>query len=144
MATVIGLRKAVQEIKLDDSPDSPVYKLDLTDKSVIRKGKAVYSEFQKNKDALARVEEGSEAQEDIDAMAHVWRSVIESTLGKKAYQEIFDYVTDGQDIEINDALLLITPVVMYLLQELEAVVTANNNSAVLKYARSKSAASGAI
>lgn len=147
MATVLNLKKARQEIKLDDSPDSPVYVLDLTDKSVVNKGKKIYSQFMEHQKEFERIEDGSEEPEDIAFMEGFWRLIISTCLGDKAYQETVDYVKDGADgegLDDKSILLIITPLVLYLLEQIGEVVSANNNSAVLKYARSKSAASGAI
>lgn len=145
MATVLHLKKAVEEIRLDDSPDSPVYKLDLTDKEVVKNGKKVHADYLKYADVLKRVEDGSESPDDLKVMGDLFESVITTCLGKKAFSEILDYVRDGdEDIPRDDLLLLMTPVVLYLLERINDVTTANNSEAVLKYARSKSAASGAI
>lgn len=144
MATILGIKKAKQEIRLDDSPDSPVYTLDLTSKSVIKKGKEVYSDFQRNEKILKRIEDGSEDPEDLATMNHFYEKTITTLLGPDAYKEITEFVADGEDVDDCDLIFLITPVVLYLLEQLGDVVTANNSQAVLKYARSKSAASGAI
>ena len=145
MANVLGIKKAVHRIQLGDESDSPTFTMRLTDDETINRGKAVYEELQLNQAALKRIEAGSEEPEDHETMVRIWRMVIESCLGPDAYDRIVDYIADGEDVEADDMLLLMTPVVLHLLDVLGDVVSANSNEAVLKYARSKqSAATGAI
>lgn len=146
MATILNLSKAKEVIRLDDEPGSPSFVLDLTDNAVIKNGQEVYQEYIKHNEQLTKIEQGSDTPEDRALMAKIWKKTISVLLGENAYDIICDYVRNGfDDVTDDEITLLLTPVVLYLLDKLNSVATANNNQAVLKYARSKqSAANSAI
>ena len=135
MAQVIGLRKAVQEIALDDSPDSPVYKMELTDTALGKSAKRI-------KDILGRVEkvqkkieeaEGQELPEKVKvAVAEIYKTVIAGCLGDEAYKQIVEYV-GGEGAKAKDLSTLLTPLVVYLCGELSAVMQAHSAAVQSKY-----------
>lgn len=134
----LGIKKAREVIRLDDSADSPEYVLDLTDTAVgknlmeIRKCYRVYEKAQKT---LKASEDGMLTPEMQDDLAKAYRKSIEILLGKKAYKEICEYVGEGLDAsELN---MVLTPVVLYLFAQFNDVITANDSEAVKKYAKGR-------
>ena len=141
MATVIGLKKAVQRIALDESEGSPVYTLDLTDKSISEKLFALvarFKEFQQLGEWLRSCEDDERAAWLLDKTAELYEQVISDLLGADAYKEIVEYVGGGEDA--SNLNMILTPLVRYLFEQVLGVVHANDEAAVGKYLESDASA----
>ena len=142
--TIIGLKRAVEEIRLDESPDSPVYRLDLTDIGIAEKAAKLRANVRRYQDLQARLEAGVADEADMDALleelAGVYEVLISLMLGHEAYEEIVAYAANGADIEAKDMNIVLTPLVLYLYEKYNEVLTANNNAAIAKYGRKRVAA----
>lgn len=141
MATVIGLKKAVQQIALDESEGSPVYTLDLTDKGISDKLFAItarFKEFQQLGEWLRSCEDDERAAWLLDKTAELYKQVISDLLGASAYDEIVEYVGGGEDAaNLN---MVLTPLVRYLFEQVLGVVYAKDSAAVGKYLESDASA----
>ena len=141
---IIGLKKAIEEIRLDDSPDSPVYHLNLTDIGVAEKASKLRANVRLYQDLQARLAAGVADEGDMDALleelAGVYEALISLMLGSEAYAEIVAYASGGHDVEPKEMNIVLTPLVLYLFEKYNEVVTANNNAAMLKYGRKRVAA----
>lgn len=141
MATILGLKKAVQEIALDESPNSPVYTLNLTDKGIAKKLYSVatqFGEFQKLGEGLRNCKGDEEAERLFIKTSELYKEVIAGILGDVAYSEIIEYVGCGEDAaNLN---MVLTPLVNYLFVQVFDTLNANDKSAVGKYLQESDAA----
>lgn len=140
MDKIIGLKKAVRTFALDESEDSPVYTLDLTDKGIAAKLHAVarqQAEFADLGERLRSCKDDEEAERLLAKTAELYEGVISVLLGKKAYEEIVEYVGGGSDA--SDVNMALTPLVVYLLSEVVETVAANDLAASAKYLRGRDA-----
>lgn len=127
----LNVHKAIQEIRLDDSSESPVFTLDLTDSSMNEKTPIIAGCYVVYQRIMKDYESG-----DVDfeltktKLASIYEQIIELMLGQEAYLEIFEYIRNGKDIEAAEITMAMAPVVEYLLQEFDAVLTANRSKVV--------------
>lgn len=141
MATVIGLKKAVQRIALDESDESPVYTLDLTDKGVSAKLFSItarFEEFQQLGEWLRTCESDERAEWLLGKTAELYEQVITDLLGAEAYKEIVEYVGGGEDAaNLN---MVLTPLLRYLFEQVVGVAYAKDGAAIEKYLESDASA----
>lgn len=125
----LNLKKAIEEIRLDDSPESPVYTLDFTDMGI--NGKA-----DRMRGCLARFAAAQEAMAEgrSGEVAEAFREVVECMLGEQAYAEIVDYVGAGE-VPPEDMTAVMLPLVVYLVDRYGDVLTANDSKVVAQYMR---------
>ena len=121
---VLGLRKAYETIRLDESPDSPEYVIDLSDAALGEKARVLGVAVA---DADRILEEGDRAD-----VSELYRSVIVTMLGEAAYGEIVEYVGGGM-LEAEEVCLALTPLVLYLVELFNATVEANMGAAAARY-----------
>jgi len=121
---VIGLHKAREVIRLDDSEDSPEYILDLTDGSLEKKGDLLSGCVNDFYDIQEKINDESCDQREVMArLSKVYASVISAFLGRRAYNEIVAYVTDGdKSIRRSELNVLLSPVVLFLIGRYADVV----------------------
>ena len=110
---VLGLRKAYETIRLDESPDSPEYVIDLSDAALGEKARVL--------------EEGGRAD-----VSELYRSVIVTMMGEAAYGEIVEYVGGGM-LGAEEVCMALTPLVLYLVELFNATVEANMGAAAARY-----------
>lgn len=126
----LNLKKAVEEIRLDDSPESPVYTLDFTDMGITGKSErmreclAGFAELQGKP-----IDQGS-----AKVIADAYREVITVMLGEDAYGEIVDYVGGGTTAPEKMNVVLM-PLVLWLLDQYNDIVTVNDSRVVQRYLR---------
>ena len=113
MATVIGLKKTKQEIKIDDSPDSPSFVMDMGATSVWGNAQKLHSllgDARKIELLLSEIDEDNQALAD-EAVAktnELYETIIDSYLEEGAYQQIVDYISGGNR---TDALFALAPLI---------------------------------
>lgn len=119
-----GLGKAREVIRLDDSADSPEYILDLTDSELDRKQELLQSCVNDFYEVQERINEPDCNMGELMAkMAAVYGAIIKAFLGKRAYREIVDFVTDGdKTIKRSEINVLLSPLVLYLIDRYVEVV----------------------
>ena len=132
MAAVIGVKRAVQEIALDDSPDSPVFTLDLSDKEIARDVERITLLY----GSVVAISDVVQSDADYPvgrqmALAGIERKIITAILGEEAYREIIGYVACGKPAHECNMILL--PLLEYLFEQVRDVVTANDSAAFRKY-----------
>lgn len=136
MAIIVNLKRAIQEIKLDDSPDSPVYTLDLTDSRIannVKRFKGMLKELGGIKKALDALKKSDEIPLDLrKRIAACYKDIITETLGEKAYKEILEYV-GGENVKAEEVTTALSPLIIYLTGEINEAVRGNNEGAFRKY-----------
>lgn len=139
MAVVLGLKKATQVIRLDDSEGSPEYVLDLTDEAIQSKAVVLRDRFLIQSEAVSAIQGGNGAlgEKDREVLIKLWKDIVETTLGDNAWLEILEYARDGQDVKDTDMVMVLAPVVFYLMEQLTEVITLNSNKAYAKYLQDK-------
>lgn len=139
MAVVLGLKKAKQVIRLDDSEGSPEYVLDLTDEAIQSKAVILRDRFLIQSEAVSAIQEdnGALGDKDREVLIKLWKDIVETTLGDNAWLEILEYARDGQDVKDTDMVMVLAPVVFYLMEQLTEVITLNSNKAYAKYLQDK-------
>lgn len=129
----LNIKKAVQRIRLDDSPDSPVFTLDLTNSSINRKSVPMASAWKLYDDLVCQMGEGEMAPDLAKRVAAVYRHVVTIMLGPGSFETIKEYVTDGEELPDEEITDVLAPLVSYLFTRYGEVVTANRDRAVAKY-----------
>lgn len=129
----IGLRKAIQEIRLNDEPDSPVYTLDLTDDAVNKKVPLLAGAYQVYKRLMEKMNEEGPIEQHCAAVMSLYKYVINLMLGEGAYEEILAYVKNGHDVPDLKLTTTFLPLIAYLFETMTDVLTVNHNAAVIKY-----------
>ena len=140
----LGIKKAREVIRLDDSEGSPEYVLDLTDAAVgkhLSQIRRCYKVYEKAQASLKQSKDGQLSPEMGEDLAKAYRKSIEIMLGKEAYEDICAYV--GEGLSPSEMNLVLTPLVLYLFEQFNDVVTANDSKAVKKYMKGRDG-SGAI
>lgn len=139
MAVVLGLKKAKQVIKLDDSEGSPEYVLDLTDEAIQSKAVVLRDRFLIQSEAVSAIQgdNGALGDKEREVLIKLWKDIVETTLGDNAWLEILEYARDGQDVKDTDMVMVLAPVVFYLMEQLTEVITLNSNKAYAKYLQDK-------
>ena len=136
MATIVNLKRAIQEIKLDDSPDSPVYILDLTDSKIasnVKRFKGMLEELGGIKNDLDNLKKRDEIPLGIrKRIAACYEDIITETLGSKAYKEILEYA-GGKNVKAEEVTTALSPLIIYLTGEINEAVRGNNEGAFRKY-----------
>lgn len=142
MADVIGVRKAVRRVRLDDEPGSPEFTLDLTDLGVSGKAERLRALWREYGDVQARLGAAGEGKPEglLREAAAVYRRVIDEMLGEGAYEAIARYAAGDEGVPTWNVNLALTPVVLYLFRCFDDALTANRDEAVLKYLRGRDAA----
>lgn len=124
--TVLGVMRQKQVIRLDETPDSPAFALDLSDKKVME----LAEPFGKAHEAITgyvRSKGGDKA-----ALANAYRTIVESALGPDAYAEILDYVTCGEN-DAENATIYMAPVATYILSRYADACTMKRANLEAKY-----------
>ena len=124
MATVIGLKKTKQEIKIDDSPDSPSFVMDMGATSVWGNAQKLHSllgDARKIELLLNEIDEDNQALAD-EAVAktnELYETIIDSYLEEGAYQQIVDYISGGNR---TDALFALAPLISFFTEKTVEVI----------------------
>lgn len=135
MATVIGLKKTKQEIKIDDSPDSPSFVMDMGATSVWSNAQKLHSllgDARKIELLLNEVDEENQALTD-EAIAKtnaLYEMIIDSYLDEGAYQKIVDYISGGNR---TDALFALAPLIKFFTDKTVEVIGELDKGAKEKY-----------
>ena len=135
MATVIGLKKTKQEIKIDDSPDSPSFVMDMGATSVWSNAQKLHSllgDARKIELLLNEIDEENQALTD-EAIAKtnaLYETIIDSYLEEGAYQKIVDYISGGNR---TDALFALAPLIEFFTQKTVEVIGELDKGAKEKY-----------
>lgn len=139
MAVVLGMKKAKQVIRLDDSEGSPEYVLDLTDEAIQTKAVVLRDRFLIQSEAISAIQNdnGALGEKERKVLIGLWKDIVETTLGEVAWSEILEYARDGQDVKETDMVMVLAPVVFYLMEQLTEVISLNSNKAYAKYLQDK-------
>lgn len=129
----LGMKRAIVRIPLCDDEDSPVFTLDMRDESVGKKAAVLYEKYLEMKPELEAVENGSKEEGNIEAVIALWKTIIDSMLGDGAFDATVAFIADGEDVKPSEMILLISPLVYYLLEQMEDILTANRSAAFEKY-----------
>ena len=135
MATVIGLKKTKQEIKIDDSPDSPSFVMDMGATSVWGNAQKLHSllgDARKIELLLSEIDEDNQALAD-EAVAktnELYETIIDSYLEEGAYQQIVDYISGGNR---TDALFALAPLIEFFTEKTVEVIGELDKGAKEKY-----------
>ena len=129
----IGMEKAIREVRLDDSPDSPVFTLDLTDRGALRSIEIMSKSrrtFERHAAAFAR---GEITDEVIDGLAECTETAVEACFGKGSYARIIEYVSGGAEIDPREMTLVMSKLAAWLFERIENVLGIKRDEAVKKY-----------
>ncbi len=129
----LGIKKAKTVIRLDDSPESPAFELDLTSTGLAAASEKLAAAHGSYSKALAALKSGAKDAAAMADIAACWREVIEAALGAEACDAIVAYVSDGRDIEEAELVYVLSPVVVYLMGEISQALTANRAKSFEKY-----------
>lgn len=135
MATVIGLKKTKQEIKIDDSPDSPSFVMDMGATSIwnnAQKLRSLLGDARKIELLLSEIDEGNQALAD-EAVARtneLYETIIDSYLEEGAYRQIVDYVSGGNRA---DALFALAPLISFFTEKTVEVIGELDKGAKERY-----------
>lgn len=130
----LNIHKAVQEIRLDDSPESPVFKLDLTDSSINKKTPFIAGCYVVYQRVLDDLKESKITTEEAKVkLASIYKQIISAMLSTDAYEAIYQYIKGASDAEPEEVTLAMSPIVEYLLQEFDAILTMNRSKVVRQY-----------
>lgn len=122
--TVLNIKRAKQVIRLDGSPDSPRFVLDLTSGAVQQSATVIYNRW-RAVDAAAATE---------DEQAALFRETVSDLLGEEAWGEIRAWITEGDEgLTDYDIALLVAPLANYLIDQVNEVVSLNQSAAFAKY-----------
>lgn len=146
MAEVIGLKKAAQQIKLDDSPDSPVFTLVLAGEQLGQKmtDMLVYAEeyLRANENLQEAVKDG-----DLDKalaaqveLAEIYEGMVNTMLGANAWDEIVNWISGGASISVGDLVALLSPLIQYLIRTLNDTLGVTRRQAHERYVEADNAA----
>lgn len=133
MAVILNLHKAVRKIRLDDSEDSPEFTLDLTDKAMTQKAPviagcaAVYSKVVDDMKVEGLTDEISQR---LMASYHV---TIDAFLGDGAFNAITRWLADDENIPPEAMTAVYAPLMTYLYNEYNEIMTVNRNKAIGHY-----------
>ena len=133
MPEVMNLHRPIQRIALDDSPDSPVFTLDLTDKGMSDKAVIISGCCQVYLETAKQMKTVGLTDEVAHDMAYTYRIIIDTMLGEGSFDVITDWLSDGNDVEPEQMIAIYSPLVEYLLGEYDSVLTANKNLAAQRY-----------
>lgn len=133
MAHIINMHKAIREIRLDDSEDSPTFTLDLTDKGMQSKAVAISGCCAVYLNLVKKMKENGITEEISKQLLSVYRVAINVFLGEGSFDVISDWLVDSGSVAPEEMTAAYAPLIEYLFSEYEAVMTANRSSAVEKY-----------
>lgn len=128
----IKVSRQVRRVRLDDSPGSPVYEMDL--------GLSGVSRMQPVLGAAYRVIERFARGETVDtaALADAYTDVIGAAFGHDACREIVGYVSCGRD-DPEDASIYLAPVVKYVFEQYADAVAEGRRALAEKHLEADSA-----
>ena len=127
------MHKAIEKIRLNDEPDSPEFVLDLTDESINRKSVMLagcYATYTATMNALAN---GADAVKAKLTLSAIYKQAVIVMLGEEAYKTILEYLRNGTNVREDELTLVMAPLVAYLFERFDDVLTMNQNKAVIKY-----------
>lgn len=133
MAATLNLHKAVRKIRLDDSEGSPEFVLDLTDQAIVEKAAvyagcaAVYSK------AVKDMEEQGLTDEVRQRLMSAYHVTVDAFLGEGAFDTITAWLCDGEGVPPEQMTAVYAPLMVYLYEEYNAVLTVNRNKAAERY-----------
>ncbi len=127
----INLKKAVRQIRLDDTPESPVYTLDFTNAGISGKSEAMRDALGKFVQLSQGAKDGTLGDGDSEILADAYEAVVGIMLGEEAWPEIVEYIGGG--IAPARMTVVLMPLVLWLLDQY--IMTANDNRVVAKYLR---------
>lgn len=131
---VINLHRAVQEIRLSDEEDSPVFQLDLSDSAINEKTPLIAGCWAVYKNATDAYQEGKLTGAEYRArQASVYKQVIIALLGEEAFNAVYEYVRGVSDLPPEELTLAMTPLAEYLLMEYDAILTANRSKVIKEF-----------
>ena len=131
--TTLNMHKAIEKIRLNDEPDSPEFVLDLTDESINRKSVMLagcYATYTATMNALAN---GADAVKAKLTLSAIYKQAVIVMLGEEAYKTILEYLRNGTNVREDELTLVMAPLVAYLFERFDDVLTMNQNKAVIKY-----------
>lgn len=109
----LKIKRAVEEIRLGDEPDAPVFYLDLSDSRMV----GMVNDLDKLRrrvgvaqGKLAEAKEQDDIIEGLKTLAKICREIIALLLGKKAEKQIIAYIKGGQnmaDYEVATSIALV-------------------------------------
>ena len=123
---VLNLMRQKETIRLDYSPESPEFVLDLGDAKL----NALSVPFGQAYRTISRFAQGKGG--DPAALAGAYKEVVVAALGEEAYRVILDYVTCGGN-DAEDATVYMAPVVTYLFARYSDACTQKRLNLAEKY-----------
>ena len=129
----INLKKALRQIRLDDTPESPVYTLDFTNAGISGKSEAMRAALGKFVQLSQGAKDGTLDDGDSEILADAYEAVVSIMLGEEAWPEIVEYIGGG--IAPARMTVVLMPLVLWLLDQYNDIMTANDNRVVAKYLR---------
>ena len=125
---VVNLHKAVQLIQISEDEDAPVFKLDLSDKSVNEKASLVAGCWAVYQNTLKAFEEGKiDADEFRIRQAAIYKQVIVVMLGEEAFNTLYNFLKGPSDLPFEEITMTAAPLAEYLLGEFDAIFTINRS-----------------
>ena len=133
MATIINMHKAVRRIKLDDTPESPEFTLDLTDDGMQRKAVAMAGACAVYRKLVQDCESNGITDSIKERMAAIYHVIVDVMLGDGAFDKIMLWTAGGTDVPAHEVTMAFAPLIAYLVDEYDMVLTANKSEAVARY-----------
>lgn len=132
MTASINMRRAVRRIRLDDEPGSPEFMLDLTDAGMQAKAVPMAGACAVYQKAVEDMQAGDLGDGMKRRVAAIYRVIVDVMLGEGAFETILEW-TAGPDEPPENVTMAFAPLIVYLVNEYEAMMTANRNEAVARY-----------
>lgn len=139
-------RKIVHTLYVNDEDEkAPVYRIRLDDASINEKAIGAYKAWDENKEIVDAVAAGEKvSEEDTKKLSAVWRGIIVAATSEEAYAEIVDYLRDGEDVAVDEMLVITAPIVVEIIDVLDSVLSAGNSRAYAKYLNDRKAPKHAV
>ena len=127
------MHRAVETIKLNDEPDSPEFRIDLSDSSINQMSVMLAGCYVNYSETMKAIANGADMVKAKFRLSAIYKQMISTFLGEDAYNTILEYLRNGTDVSEDDLTLIMSPLIEYLFEKFDDVITMHQNKAVLKY-----------
>ena len=128
----VKVARQIRRVRLDESPGSPVYEMDLGLSGISRMQPVLGRAYR----TIERFAAGG--SDDTAALAAAYTDVISAAFGDEACREIVEYASCGRN-DPEDASIYLAPVVKYVFEQYGDAVAAGRRALAEKHLEADSA-----